>query len=595
MRFHYPTDSEWTQSRVATLPPSWAKRLLHAWERLHAVDPYRANVQLRQTTAGLIQVRLPMDASDATVCDAARDLARRCASRAELYHEAKTLRAAMERICAGQGVSPPPDKTRDGPAIARMCCPLWWRRKLRKHHGHTVESAAILLGRVSRNRDLYVSNERLEARLQQNKRNTATLEATTATNELGQTFTLAELAALSTAKKSIRRAELMTRISGFERIAQDMGHPGLFITITCPSRFHRFRTVNDGRTIIDNPNYDPKESPKTGQKYLAKIWSHIRAEFKREGITPYGIRIAEPQHDATPHWHLLLFCKPEDQDTVCHVLKKHALKDCPNEPGATQHRCVIKPIDPSRGSAAGYVAKYIAKNIDGDHVGDDLTGLPATQTAIRVEAWAANWGIRQFQQIGGPPVGPWRELRRINSLPANAPSHLKQAHNAVNKVAIFEGRENASVAWDHYCQAQGGVFCGRKASIRVAMFTPGKSGLYGDDAAPRPYGIETTSIERYEEPGLLGSWVERILHWVIESDRHEWTIQRAKTQTVRNSAAERSQTSKPWTCVNNCTGAATSARQRAADRTGNNSTKNRSIATFSTLVDKNLYLAPDGD
>ncbi|OGP03471.1 MAG: hypothetical protein A2Z93_04975 [Curvibacter sp. GWA2_64_110] len=418
-----------------------------------------------------------------------------------------------------------------------------------------MESAAILLGRVSRNRDLYVSNERLEARLQQNRRNAASLEATTATNELGQAFTLAELAGKSTAKKSIRRDELMTRIAGFERIARDLGHVGLFITITCPSRFHRFRTVNDGKIITDNPSYDPKESPKTGQQYLAKIWTHIRAELKRKGISPYGIRVAEPQHDGTPHWHLLLFCKQEDQDTVCRVLGKHALKDSPNEPGADQHRCLIKTIDWTKGSAAGYVAKYISKNIDGEHVGDDLNGRPATETAQRVEAWAANWGIRQFQQIGGPPVGPWRELRRIKSLPANAPDHLKRAHNAANKTAVFEGREKASVAWDHYCQAQGGVFCGRKACIKLAMFTPGKLGLYGDDASPRPYGIETTSIERYQEPGRIGQWMKRTVHWIVESDRHEWTIQRGptKAQPTRSSDAERSETSEPWTCVNNCT------------------------------------------
>ncbi|MDO9068534.1 MAG: replication endonuclease [Deltaproteobacteria bacterium] len=462
----------------------------------------------------------------------------------------------MERVCKGQGIAPPPVKTRNGPAIARMCCPLWWRRKLRKHHGQTVESAAILLGRVSRNRDLYVSNERLEARLQQNRRNAATLESTTAVNELGQAFTLAELAGKSTAKKTIRRAELMTRISGFERIARDMVHTGLFITLTCPSRFHRFRTVNDGKIIIDNPNYDPRESPKTGQEYLARIWSHMRAELKRKGISPYGFRIAEPQHDATPHWHLLLFCKPEDQDTVYRVLSKHALKDSPDEPGAAQHRCLIKVIDWSKGSAAGYVAKYLAKNIDGEHVGEDLNGRPATETAVRVEAWAANWRVRQFQQIGGPPVGPWRELRRIKSIPANAPEHLKKAHNAVNKTAVFEGRENASVAWDHYCQAQGGVFCGRKACIRLAMFTPEKLGLYGEEVSPRTYGIETTSIERYQEPGCVGTWSERTVHWIIESDRHEWTIQRAKAkaQPMGHSDAERSEASKPWTSVNNCTG-----------------------------------------
>lgn len=74
-----------------------------------------------------------------------------------------------------------------------MTCELWWRRKLRRHHGRIVEGGAIRLGRVGRHSDLYVSNEGLKARQQQNARSTATLEATIVCNELNQEFTLAEL------------------------------------------------------------------------------------------------------------------------------------------------------------------------------------------------------------------------------------------------------------------------------------------------------------------------------------------------------------------------------------------------------------------
>lgn len=549
-----PSDADWTQGRVDGLPSRWAKRLLRRWTAVQAVDYYRANAELRDTTEALLRVRIPLDASDSAICEAAATLASRCAARAEIFHTIDALRSAMERVCAGQGITPPAPKVKDRCAIARMTCSIWWRRKLRQHQGRTVEAAAIHLGLVNRNRDLYVSNEGVYARQQQNARNAAALESTIARNELGQEFTLAELAAKSTANKKIRRAELMTRISGFERLAVASGHAGVFLTITCPSRFHRWRTVNGGTLVIENARYDSRENPSTAQKYLAKVWSRIRAELKRRQVGIYGVRIAEPQHDGTPHWHMLLFCDTGLAATLEMVIAKHALRDSPEEPGAREHRCDFKRIDWSKGSAAGYVAKYVAKNIDGAHVGTDFEGKPATETALRVEAWATRWGIRQFQQIGGAPVGVWRELRRVQNLPAGAPQHLIDAHAAANKVNHIDGRENASAAWDKYCEAQGGVFCGRKARIKLMMVTPEKAGRYGDDPTPRPIGIETSVLERYAVPWNPGTFAHRTVHWTVESSRCEWTLVQSKKRAhAQGDHATRSQPESPWTCVNNCT------------------------------------------
>ena len=58
--------------------------------------------------------------------------------------------ASAGRVVLGQGVEPPSRKIKkfkeDGPAIARMACPIWWRRKLRAHHARTLETAAIRMG-----------------------------------------------------------------------------------------------------------------------------------------------------------------------------------------------------------------------------------------------------------------------------------------------------------------------------------------------------------------------------------------------------------------------------------------------------------------
>lgn len=103
---------------------------------------------------------------------------------------------------------------------------------------------------------------------------------------------------------------------------------------------------------------------------------------------------------------------------------KRAFADACNATKATRqplkhaiaHRCDFDDIDPVKGDAAAYLAKYITKAIDATDAADlvqaDMYGYDMGDSARRVEAWASSWGIRQFQQIGGPSVSAWRELRR---------------------------------------------------------------------------------------------------------------------------------------------------------------------------------------
>ena len=74
----------------------------------------------------------------AGLIDVAKAQAARCADLATRRHDAPALRAAMSAMVQRFALAPPADKVRDGPAIARMACPLWWRRKLRRQHGRTL-------------------------------------------------------------------------------------------------------------------------------------------------------------------------------------------------------------------------------------------------------------------------------------------------------------------------------------------------------------------------------------------------------------------------------------------------------------------------
>lgn len=611
---HAIGDREALEALAAGLPARWRNNLVSRLEQKVGGYPKGARIALGKAAfeakdeiyaavRTLAAVRVPLDAQDADICARADALADWCVSLGALvapvrpavvtFHDSTarrdrlgmTLRQAsgdlcgppafwprlaekMGQVAADQGIAPPGERRGARSACARMMCPLWWRSALRKHHARSVEGTAIALGLVNKKVDIYVSRESLARRQQQNKRNADTLARTVATNEHGQEFTLAELAAKGTANKKIRRNELMTRIAGFEKIARDLGHAGSFITITCPSRMHRWRTVNGGTHVIENPKYDGT-TPREAQAYLSALWARARAKLARQKIRLYGFRIAEPQQDATPHWHCLFFHAQEHAETVADVIKHYALQDSPDERGAHARRVDVKAIDWNKGSAAGYIAKYVAKNIDGHALETDLTGEPILTVPARVEAWAATWGIRQFQQVGGPPVTVWREMRRVASLAADAPAHLIAAHLACNRDKT-EGRERAA-DWAAYVEAQGGVYCGRKYAIRLAHEDREGQGRYGDAIAPAIVGVATMGtrrvidgicdymdFDRYFAKSTRYTWTMSAGHVatdtaaikVEDGTRFAWEFRNALGVSL--AVARRA---APWTRVTNCTGA----------------------------------------
>lgn len=373
-------------------------------ERVHGLSA--ANQELASIASRTRRSSINLAADDHEI----RNRAERCAKQCGLTIAASGLHAGIQYAKEKHIAPPDPDKYTEAGQVARLSCERWWRRQLRQHHGRTVEGVAIDLNIVNKQRDIYASETTVQRVRSQRSRNRAMLEACYAVNELGQEYTLAELADLSVSNPVIRRGELMTRIAGMEQYARRAGHVGEFWTITCPSRMHASLSKSGQR----NQKFDGT-TPRQAHKYLCKQWEKARAAFQRAGIELYGVRVCEPQHDATPHWHTLFFMPAQQAEQARAIMRRYALEVDGNEPGAAEHRFKPKAIDWTIGTAAGYIAKYVAKNIDGFGVEYDLYGKDASASVERVAAWASTWGIRQFQFIGGPKVTAWRELRRIEA------------------------------------------------------------------------------------------------------------------------------------------------------------------------------------
>jgi Bacteriophage replication gene A protein (GPA) len=533
---------EWAAQSLAHLNPEWAEQLYNLWlararpRPLARPDwpsiPPAANrwlVQMLEKINGASPYLL--GASDDDICEAAQRKADTCNDLwASLCNEWSRFKL-LQDIVLTAGITPDWGKKTAHQAVLRMLCPIWWRRQLRKVSARATEQAAHVIHRVHRAAGCYASDVAVARRAQQNTRNARALAATTIHSDDGQSLTLEQIALHSIANKTIRAGELMLRARGFEEIARDRADVCMFVTITCPSRMHSMRIGTDGKPEV-NPSYDGT-TPRQAQQYLSHNWALTRAALARHKTKLYGIRVAEPHHDGTPHWHMLLFM-PEAPDTpdglsahaVLDCIKAYALRDSPDEPGADRRRVDFVRIQPDEGSAAGYIAKYLSKNLDGIAIEEDLFGNKGITAAKRVDAWASTWGIRQFQQVGGPPVGVWRELRRCNpqETPEDAPEHLRAAITAVNRIETID-RDGASTiqqraSWAAYVRAQGGPHVGRSCNIVIRYVQDRSLGRYEDEKPDRPEGVTTTGTV-FERFGIIPSW-PRLKDFFMSSHRKRW-------------------------------------------------------------------------
>lgn len=347
------------------------------------------------------------------------------------------------------------------PAILnRFKDPTTWKRKI----GALCRSEIQALTRELRQTHKFFSpySSRVSIKRHQNRMaNTLeTLSRTQLENELGQSFSLAHIASKNPSNPYIRFVEFVTVAKGYASVAEEIGYEMLFISQTAPSCMHAMQLLykhqgNKKQPIkaIPNPNFDGS-TPKQVNQYLAHLYELITAKLARKKIHKFGFRVVEPHHDGTPHWHIALFIHPQDIESVKEIFTQYALKDYPNEKGAKKNRIDFKVLQSE--AAIGYLVKYISKSTTGIGLNNTQStghekewhGTNSIKSALSIEAWARDCGIRQFQIIGVHSVQVYREFRRLDE---QEDPHLE---------AIREAAKGGD--WAQFVNLMGGPFISRK-------------------------------------------------------------------------------------------------------------------------------------
>lgn len=424
-------------------------------------------------------------------------------------------------------------------ALARLQKEKWWLNKIRKIHDRWREHLMIATGYVSKTSSPYCSEPCFREWIAQKKANFEYLRAMELEDQAtGERSSLLDKVMGSASNPKIARHELMVRMRGFEDMANEMGLVGMFYTLTAPSRYHSTHVQSGKR----NDKYRDT-SPRKTQKYLCEVWSRVRAKWGRKGIRTFGFRVAEPHHDATPHWHLLLFLRPEEVEFATLIFREYALQEDGDEPGAAEYRFTAKTIEKEHGSATGYIAKYISKNIDGYGMDGELdgeSGQPVKEMAKRVRAWASRWSIRQFQQIGGAPVSTWRELRRLGNRELVLHPELEAARAAAD-----------APDWPGYVNAQGGPFVTRDC-LRVRL-------NYEYTENGNDYGDTVAKITGVYCPFTISESV------VFTRTTDYKIVPKRKPSPVENLTLE-GRDAAPRSSVNNCTGRSASDEKPPSEK-----------------------------
>ncbi|CAM8355267.1 replication endonuclease [Enterobacter kobei] len=417
-------------------------------------------------------------------------------------------------------------------SLARMLCADWWYRKLWQMRCEWREEQLRAVCLVNKKASPYVSYEAVIHKREQRRKSLEFFRSHELVNADGDTLDMEEVVNASSSNPAHRRNEMMACVKGLELIAEMRGECAVFYTITCPSRFHA--TLNNGRP---NPKWT-SETVRQSSNYLVETFAAFRKAMHKAGLRWYGVRVAEPHHDGTVHWHLLCFMRKKDRRTITAMLRKFAIREDREELGSnTGPRFKSELINPRKGTPTSYIAKYISKNIDGRGLAGEIskeTGKSLRDNAENVNAWASLHRVQQFRFFGIPGRQAYRELRLLAGQAARNQSDSKAGAAVLDNPrldAVLAAADAGCFAT--YIMKQGGVLVPRKHHlVRTAYELNDEPSAYGDHGV-RIYGIWSPIAEG------------RICTHAVK-----WKMVR-KAVDLQEATADKGACA-PWTRGNNC-------------------------------------------
>lgn len=336
---------------------------------------------------------------------------------------------------------------KDDHQSARLSSSTWWEGQIRKESERLKELLFISAGLVQAKVSPIISRGMFfcRQRKQQNRLRFLSSRNAIKAETRQESETLLTMAMAGIANPKIRKSELVNILLGTYQYAIEKKHICEFITLTLPPDFHAMKKNGEPCALWNG------SSPRVAHQFIEEIWKKVRSALSDVSI--YGTRVVEPHHDATPHWHIIMYLNEQDREHVISTFKKYVKKLTGLDVSKLVHSVSVK-----NEAIVHYLMKYIAwsvPGVSGSDIKDDATGEKHTAMAERVKSWASLWGIRQFQHFGLPEIGVWRECRRIRSM--NITAELGAAAEAVRYAA-----DTSDFA--DYIRAQGGA--GLKRSER---------------------------------------------------------------------------------------------------------------------------------